>query len=187
MPTRARWRRHQTPRPDLTVPQRGYQEVTPELLLAVAVGVDLGHGAAARSSNQALSNASASWSVSVEAFRDRTVDGIDLSAKSGSAVLTRSGQRLTASPSVGVSPIPQRRRVIQPLRLERRNDLHQEGINHRCRGYANIAGGLRPEARHPSPEAEGSGMATGETGFSDVIFDLVSVQYHALKAVHDYG
>src|SRR3954454_16949572 len=39
----------------------------------------------------------------------------------------------------------------------------------------------------PLPEAEGSGMATGETGFSDVIFDLVSVQYHALKAGHDYG
>ncbi|MGM0719350.1 MAG: acyl carrier protein [Actinomycetota bacterium] len=30
-------------------------------------------------------------------------------------------------------------------------------------------------------------MATGETGFSDVVFDLVSVQYHALKGGHDYG
>ncbi|MFR9802275.1 acyl carrier protein [Pseudonocardia sp. RS010] len=30
-------------------------------------------------------------------------------------------------------------------------------------------------------------MATGETGFSDVMYDLVSVQYHALKAGHDYG
>ena len=30
-------------------------------------------------------------------------------------------------------------------------------------------------------------MATGETGFDDVMFDLVSVQYHALKAGHDYG
>ncbi|WP_410567062.1 acyl carrier protein [Amycolatopsis sp. cmx-4-61] len=30
-------------------------------------------------------------------------------------------------------------------------------------------------------------MATGETGFDDVSFDLVSVQYHALKAGHDYG
>jgi hypothetical protein len=30
-------------------------------------------------------------------------------------------------------------------------------------------------------------MATGETGFSDVFYDLVSVQYHALKAGHDYG
>lgn len=30
-------------------------------------------------------------------------------------------------------------------------------------------------------------MATGETGFEDVTFDLVSVQYHALKAGHDYG
>jgi rubrerythrin len=30
-------------------------------------------------------------------------------------------------------------------------------------------------------------LATGETGFSDVIFDLISVQYHSLKAGHDYG
>ncbi|WP_128374524.1 acyl carrier protein [Streptomyces cavernae] len=30
-------------------------------------------------------------------------------------------------------------------------------------------------------------MATGETGFSDVMYDLISVQYHSLKAGHDYG
>ncbi|MBI2698658.1 acyl carrier protein [Mycobacterium gordonae] len=30
-------------------------------------------------------------------------------------------------------------------------------------------------------------MATGETGFNDVSFDLISVQYHSLKAGHDYG
>jgi rubrerythrin len=30
-------------------------------------------------------------------------------------------------------------------------------------------------------------MATGETGFSDIVFDLISVQYHSLKAGHDYG
>src|SRR4051812_14974128 len=30
-------------------------------------------------------------------------------------------------------------------------------------------------------------MATGETGFDDVTFDLISVQYHALKAGNDYG
>ena len=30
-------------------------------------------------------------------------------------------------------------------------------------------------------------MATGETGFDDVRFDLISVQYHSLKAGHDYG
>lgn len=30
-------------------------------------------------------------------------------------------------------------------------------------------------------------MATGETGFDDVHFNLVSLQYHALKAGHDYG
>jgi hypothetical protein len=30
-------------------------------------------------------------------------------------------------------------------------------------------------------------MSTGETGFSDVVYDLVSVQYHSLKAGHDYG
>ncbi|GGO90228.1 acyl carrier protein [Wenjunlia tyrosinilytica] len=30
-------------------------------------------------------------------------------------------------------------------------------------------------------------MATGETGFSDIVYDLISVQYHALKGGHDYG
>jgi len=30
-------------------------------------------------------------------------------------------------------------------------------------------------------------MATGETGFADVTYDLISVQYHSLKAGHDYG
>jgi hypothetical protein len=30
-------------------------------------------------------------------------------------------------------------------------------------------------------------MASGETGFGDVEFDLISVQYHSLKAGHDYG
>lgn len=30
-------------------------------------------------------------------------------------------------------------------------------------------------------------MTAGETGFADVTFDLISVQYHALKAGHDYA
>jgi hypothetical protein len=30
-------------------------------------------------------------------------------------------------------------------------------------------------------------MATGETGFADVFYDLVSVQYHALKGGYDYA
>jgi len=30
-------------------------------------------------------------------------------------------------------------------------------------------------------------MATGETGFEDVTYDLISVQYHSLKGGHDYG
>jgi rubrerythrin len=30
-------------------------------------------------------------------------------------------------------------------------------------------------------------MATGETGFTDIAFDLISIQYHSLKAGHDYG
>jgi hypothetical protein len=34
---------------------------------------------------------------------------------------------------------------------------------------------------------EGADMATGETGFDDVSFDLISLQYHSLKAGHDYG
>jgi len=28
-------------------------------------------------------------------------------------------------------------------------------------------------------------MATGETGFDDVTFDLISVRYHSLKTGHD--
>src|SRR5881392_433526 len=38
-----------------------------------------------------------------------------------------------------------------------------------------------------STPIQGDTMATGETGFDDVTFDLVSVQYHSLKAGHDYG
>lgn len=30
-------------------------------------------------------------------------------------------------------------------------------------------------------------MPAGQTGFGDVTFDLISVQYHSLKAGHDYG
>jgi rubrerythrin len=30
-------------------------------------------------------------------------------------------------------------------------------------------------------------MPAGQTGFDDVSFDLISVQYHSLKAGHDYG
>ena len=30
-------------------------------------------------------------------------------------------------------------------------------------------------------------MATGETGFADVTYDLISLQYHSLKSGHDYG
>src|SRR3954464_5720868 len=37
------------------------------------------------------------------------------------------------------------------------------------------------------PQRRGDPMATGETGFDDVSFDLISVQYHSLKAGHDYG
>jgi hypothetical protein len=30
-------------------------------------------------------------------------------------------------------------------------------------------------------------MPAGQTGFDDVTFDLISVQYHSLKAGYDYG
>lgn len=33
----------------------------------------------------------------------------------------------------------------------------------------------------------GGDMATGETGFDDLSVDLISLQYHSLKAGHDYG
>jgi hypothetical protein len=29
-------------------------------------------------------------------------------------------------------------------------------------------------------------MAAGQTGFADVTYDLIVVQYHALKAAHDH-
>ena len=42
--------------------------------------------------------------------------------------------------------------------------------------------------RIPRPtRTEDDSLATGETGFADVFYDLVSVQYHSLKADHDYG
>lgn len=37
--------------------------------------------------------------------------------------------------------------------------------------------GFKPHYRGPA----------GQTGFDDVSFDLISVQYHSLKAGHDYG
>ena len=45
-----------------------------------------------------------------------------------------------------------------------------------------------PPAPHRS-QARGGPLqgACGETGFEDVFYDLVSVQYHSLKAGHDYG
>jgi len=43
-----------------------------------------------------------------------------------------------------------------------------------------------PLRRSQNPEGVIT-MATGETGFGDVMFDLISVQYHSLKAGHDYG
>jgi hypothetical protein len=42
-----------------------------------------------------------------------------------------------------------------------------------------------PEGR--DRERKETRVATGETGFDDVTFDLISVQYHSLKAGHDYG
>src|SRR4051794_17442200 len=47
-------------------------------------------------------------------------------------------------------------------------------------GYVRITGSTTTRERTPA-------MATGETGFTDIAFDLVSIQYHALKAGHDYG
>jgi hypothetical protein len=45
----------------------------------------------------------------------------------------------------------------------------------------------RPAYGGPRNVAKEPAMATGETGFDDVTFDLISVQYHSLKAGHDYG
>lgn len=46
----------------------------------------------------------------------------------------------------------------------------------------------KPGTGTNQPSMEGTRkMATGETGFDDVTYDLISVQYHSLKAGHDYG
>jgi hypothetical protein len=50
-------------------------------------------------------------------------------------------------------------------------------------GYAHFSGA----AQGSTVQTEEVAMATGETGFDDVTFDLISVQYHSLKAGHDYG
>lgn len=41
-----------------------------------------------------------------------------------------------------------------------------------------------PDPPRPTPTQEAQ-MATGEAGFDDVSFDLISAQYHSLKAGHD--
>ncbi len=49
------------------------------------------------------------------------------------------------------------------------------------------AGGGRgggPDPPRPTPTQEAQ-MATGEAGFDNVSFDLISAQYHSLKAGHD--
>jgi hypothetical protein len=55
--------------------------------------------------------------------------------------------------------------------------------NRRSPGYRFMPSGPHTAAA----EREELEMATGETGFDDVTFDLISVQYHSLKAGHDYG
>jgi hypothetical protein len=50
-----------------------------------------------------------------------------------------------------------------------------------------VAIGCAVPSLNVSLRTQEENMATGETGFDDVAFDLVSVQYHALKAGHDYG
>ena len=47
--------------------------------------------------------------------------------------------------------------------------------------------GSAPSGNRQGNSEKGASMATGETGFGDVEFDLISVQYHSLKAGHDYG
>jgi hypothetical protein len=71
-------------------------------------------------------------------------------------------------------------RYAEPLTVEALRATFRHGT-----GHARRACGEHPE---PVQAHEGViGMATGETGFGDVMFDLISVQYHSLKAGHDYG
>lgn len=67
------------------------------------------------------------------------------------------------------------------------------GLRIRCAGIALASlawlgsGWVATTCSRKRPEIGDSEMATGETGFGDVMYDLVSVQYHSLKAGHDYG
>ncbi|MFC5685924.1 hypothetical protein [Amycolatopsis mediterranei] len=54
-----------------------------------------------------------------------------------------------------------------------------------CAGYSTRA--VTTGRSQPAAQRWEILVATGETGFDDVTFDLVSVQYHSLKAGHDYG
>nr|BFD89089.1 hypothetical protein KitaXyl93_04490 [Kitasatospora sp. Xyl93] len=47
--------------------------------------------------------------------------------------------------------------------------------------------GTRPGTGATNTEKGGPATATGETGFSDVAYDLISVQCQALEVGHDYG
>jgi hypothetical protein len=61
---------------------------------------------------------------------------------------------------------------------------YERGVPADDSGVGLLVCGPHPAAAEPREEPA---MATGETGFDDVTFDLISVQYHSLKAGHDYG
>jgi hypothetical protein len=61
------------------------------------------------------------------------------------------------------------------------------GIRAKHRRLTAVNGGSRTAIQIIFSNLKGGDMATGETGFDDVTFDLISVQYHSLKAGHDYG
>jgi hypothetical protein len=88
--------------------------------------------------------------------------------------------------ALGRSTVRIRSSPREPMIRSRSREAGFGGRSYRCPvlGSPPPVGSLSP-LRRTQPAQATWGMATGETGFSDVIFDLVLVQYHALKAGHN--
>jgi hypothetical protein len=115
----------------------------------------------------------------------------------GSRSLEGSRDRAVGGTRVNVSPRAGSYRVIgdvnadhgaRPVQIVSRTPPRSRALpgNPKCLGR--LAAGRLVTRLSIRDMAKGDDdMATGETGFKDITYDLVSVQYHGLKAGHDYG
>lgn len=103
---------------------------------------------------------------------------------------TRRSRYLTGQEINGRRPIGGRRRIgegSRPARTRRQVlRRHRRSLH---RGVARRAEVVTRDGRahRGATNARRNPMATGETGFDDLTLDLISMQYHSLRAGHDYG